>query len=548
MKPRTCVTPHGCFVYGIHQPAFSAANLRVADAVQPLGAFVNGEVCDNQRNFPVADVEEAAADWVFEIPNAFPFRGTTYVGRAWADRTAQNPAANFLPQAAAVSMTEFLAEFAGGDRRKLRKAFCRLPEPVLLALAVTSTDSRDLVELARLACEFVYDSRSRKKPQGLRWEQDSRGRVRPMIRQHDLFEVVANNRHLPDAYKEAMVLRPGAQGQSEIVGEWRTPATHVFEYLRRNSYIPWGHYAANMADDAVRYRAADLLPADMAGLRHLYCQRTYVRLAALLGVELPGRRQTLSTAALEQLRRHVLAALAARPAAPALQFDATLWGWNYGFDFAPSGYRLHASHQQIHQQYAMLPATVTAFRSDGAGDSSGEMASYGCGDLIAAFIDDYRRAYGSDFFDDYVRAIRTNQRLDNDRQRDCSLIVYEDRHVMLFVPKAQTSQWELQLMTMGPVGNILEADIEVRAAIDHGLLIAIRILAGLGAAMVTTIEYPKRFTAGNNGQKLLYSLLPRLPQSPGAFSEAQLRFVMGHYPEDFASACRAKFESFPEPR
>jgi hypothetical protein len=51
---------------------------------------------------------------------------------------------------------------------------------------------------------------------------------------------VANNPCLPDLYKEVMVLRPGVQGQSEIVGEWRTGGSRVFEYLRRNSYIPWG--------------------------------------------------------------------------------------------------------------------------------------------------------------------------------------------------------------------------------------------------------------------------------------------------------------------
>ena len=71
-----------------------------------------------------------------------------------------------------------------------------------------------------------------------------------------------------------MVLRPGAQGGSEIVGEWpQDGQTHVFEYLRRNSYIAGGHFAANMADDAVRYSIDTLSAADMKGLRHLYYQR-----------------------------------------------------------------------------------------------------------------------------------------------------------------------------------------------------------------------------------------------------------------------------------
>ncbi|MEJ2477229.1 MAG: hypothetical protein P8Y40_06970, partial [Desulfobacterales bacterium] len=50
----------------------------------------------------------------------------------------------------------------------------------------------------------------------------------------------------------------------------------------------------------------------------------------------------------------------------------------------------------------------------------------------------------------------------------------------------------------------------------------------------------KRFDAVHTDQHLLYALLPRLPESPGAFSEAQLRWINGHYPEDFAAACRRR--------
>jgi hypothetical protein len=57
--------------------------------------------------------------------------------------------------------------------------------------------------------------------------------------------------------------------------------------------------------------------------------------------------------------------------------------------------------------------------------------------------------------------------------------------------------------------------------------------------MITNIEYSKRFDAPDKDQRLLYPFLPRLPESPGAFSEAQLRWIKGHYPEDFAAACRA---------
>ena len=97
----------------------------------------------------------------------------------------------------------------------------------------------------------------------------------------------------------------------------------------------------------------------------------------------------------------------------------------------------------------------------------------------------------------------------------------------------------MQLVPTRPLGNILEADLATRRALDEGMLIAMRILTGLGARMITSIEYPKRFGATTD-QRLLYSFLPKLPYAPGAFSEAQLRFICGHYPEDFARACRMK--------
>jgi hypothetical protein len=60
----------------------------------------------------------------------------------------------------------------------------------------------------------------------------------------------------------------------------------------------------------------------------------------------------------------------------------------------------------------------------------------------------------------------------------------------------------------------------------------------LGARLVSSIEYSSRITANPTGQRLLYALLPKLPYSMGAFSEAQLRWVNGHFPEDFSAACR----------
>ncbi|MGD2272957.1 MAG: hypothetical protein PVI06_21345, partial [Desulfobacterales bacterium] len=103
-----------------------------------------------------------------------------------------------------------------------------------------------------------------------------------------------------------------------------------------------------------------------------------------------------------------------------------------------------------------------------------------------------------------------------------------------------TSQWELQVMTLKPMGNILETDMITRQSLDHAMLISIRILASLGAKLLTTIEYSKRFDSTDTDQRLLYAFLPKLPQSPGAFSETQLRWINNHYPEDFAAACRAR--------
>ncbi|MFA6499638.1 MAG: hypothetical protein WCV64_09965, partial [Desulfurivibrionaceae bacterium] len=213
------------------------------------------------------------------------------------------------------------------------------------------------------------------------------------------------------------------------------------------------------------------------------------------------------------------------------------WGWNYGFDFSASGYRLHASHQQIHQQFAMLPQTVSAWYH--GGEAAPEpVLSYACGDLVAEFCERYKEETGCDFFNAYLRAIRNNRRMDGRENENTSLIVYEDDGVMLFVPKAQTSQWELQIMPLGEVGNILEADGAIRASLDRVLLIAQKILARMGARLVSSIEYSSRITAKPTGQRLLYALLPKLPYSMGAFSEAQLRWVNGHFPEDFAAACR----------
>ena len=128
--------------------------------------------------------------------------------------------------------------------------------------------------------------------------------------------------------------------------------------------------------------------------------------------------------------------------------------------------------------------------------------------------------------------------MDENAAGEQSLVVFEDERVMLFVPKAQTSQWELQLMPKVPAGNIFEAGPALRQSLDLAILTAVKTLGAMGARMITSIEYNKPIDEGNDGQRLLVAFMPRLPESPGAFSEAQLRFINGHYPEDFALACR----------
>lgn len=523
------VTPQG-FRIGIHKPSYIVPNLRGQSHVCSLGEITHGKLHDNQQNFPDGEVVEQGARWIYEIANPLSFRGATYIDSVWAEAKAAHPESIVISPAVECSLQKVLADYLEPD--KIEQVLAALPRPLLYDLAANSTDADELVTLAENCCRMSYDQNG--APTGLVYKKDG-GRVQADIDDFELFETVANNPHLPDVYKQVMVLRPGVQGASEIVGDFQENTTHVFEYLRRNSYIPWGHFAANMADDAIRYRTSDLNFTDMQGLRRLYYQRSYVTLAAQLGIEIDIQARGLTEQELEQLRLDICLTLHNNSEAT---HPATLWGWNFGYGFSGSGYRLHASHQMIHQQYAMVPETVTTL--DG-----GEMPSYGCGDQVADTVAGYQQEYERDFFTDYLAAIHNNQRMDG-RDLPASLVVYEDSSILLFAPKAQMSQWELQLMVIAdrdeqPVGNIIEADSAVRPAIDSGILMAQHIYAGLGAQMVTSIEYPKRIGVAG-GQRLLYSFLPKLPWSMGAFSEAQQRYICGHFPEDFARACRTQVE------
>lgn len=533
MRLRTCVLPSGHFIYGVHKPSFDVDNFREDDFIDFLGRFTDGRLKQNIDNFPAGTVTEPEADTIYEIPNPFDFRGTTYISKSWADKKAHNPELINLPEPEKVSFASFLEKWFAHEphlKKNRELLFESLPEPLLLALAKTGTDPEDLIALAKISCEFSFNSNGF-NPAGLIYQRHKDGKETPLIKNHDLFETLANNRHLPAAYKEVMVLRPGAQGKSEIVGEAKEDTTHVFEYLRRNSYIPWGHYAANMAHDSIRYHIGELTQADMYGMRHLYYQRTYTRLARQLDIPVCVTRKSFSIAQLESLRKKILNKRSQNQKTDFPFFNCTLWGWNYGFDFSPTKYRLHASHQQIHQQFALIPSMVDSQ------NGPGQIGSFACGDMIAEFIRHFHKQTGEHFFECYIKAIRNNRRIDN-TQNESSLIIYEDKHVMVFVPKAQTSQWEIQLMCIDPIGNILEADTPLRNSLDQAILMIMKILSNMGAKMVTTIEYAKRIDSTDSDQRLIYAFLPKIPQSPGSFSEAQLRWINGHYPEDFALTCR----------
>ena len=527
---RTCVSPTGRFRVGCHQPAFEVDNLRKNDFICRLGDLADGTPVWNHANFPKGNVREPAADTIYEIANPLPFRGTTFINSAWADPKTGDPEKLRIPRPDACSFFASLENQSRvlSDEEKIQLLEA-LPHPLKIALAQASTDPEELCALARHACILLSDPGTR-FPSGMGFRQGNQGTPAPDVRVPDLFEVLVNNPHLPDPYKEAMVLRPGIQGNSEIIGEYTGRSTHVFEYLRRNSYIPWGHFASNMAHDRIRYRVRDLTVDDIQGLRHLYYQRVFIRVARQLKLPVPAYDGGLSESELETLRQRITQALDSGRGQE-LDFNGALWGWNFGFGFAQSGHRLHASHQMIHQQNALIPRQVY--------DSNRHpMPAFACGDLVADFIRAYAAAHDKPFFDAYIQAIRCNRRMDGSSRGEDSLIIHEDDHVMLFVPKAQVSEWELQVMTRKPVPHVLSADTAVRNSLDCGILRAMKVLEKLGADMITSIELSGRFDDTYSGQHLIYSFIPRLPYAPQTFSEAQLRWISGAYPEDVAQACR----------
>ena len=241
--PRTCVSPAGTFVYGIHKPAYKVINLREKDYITLLGHIGGETVVDNKVNFPTDDVNIDNADWVFEVSNPFPFMGATFILKSSADRHVEdaNPFRfNHERECTLLRLDDFLEQVDEND-------------PFFVSMGRTSTDPDLLIELANMSCRFEFDPDTG-DPVGIQYKKTEEGRLSQAITNRHLFEIVSNNPFLPDPYKQAMVLIPGIQGTNKIVGEYKeSPGTHIWEYLRDNSYIPWGHYASNMAHDAIRY-------------------------------------------------------------------------------------------------------------------------------------------------------------------------------------------------------------------------------------------------------------------------------------------------------
>jgi hypothetical protein len=63
--PRSCVSPDGHFIVGVHCPEFSVKNLRAGSYIQPLGQLKDGTVIDNRANFPGNDLYEPGADTIY---------------------------------------------------------------------------------------------------------------------------------------------------------------------------------------------------------------------------------------------------------------------------------------------------------------------------------------------------------------------------------------------------------------------------------------------------------------------------------------------------
>jgi len=95
---KTCVGVDAKFIVGVHKPEFKVLNFRDNDCLTSLGQLKDGTIIDNSINFPKGDLFEPNADIIYEIANAFPFRGTTYINSAWADIKADHSIKIHIPK------------------------------------------------------------------------------------------------------------------------------------------------------------------------------------------------------------------------------------------------------------------------------------------------------------------------------------------------------------------------------------------------------------------------------------------------------------------
>ena len=193
-----------------------------------------------------------------------------------------------------------------------------------------------------------------------------------------------------------------------------------------------------------------------------------------------------------------------------------------------------------------MPSRVFATEDEENELSQSTISTYTEGDLVAQFAKEYKDKTDHEFFETYLRAIQNNRRMDGRVDKDRDLIFYQDENIMAFVPKAQRSQGEIQIMTKERCGNIIETNTKERNSLDRAILIVMKVLENLGAEMITAWEMSKRFDNPDRDQRLLYSFIPKHPQSPGGFSEWQRRWIINHYPEDFARACREVVQNITE--
>ena len=206
---RSCVGKDAKFIVGIHKPKFEIKNLRNNDYLESLGQLEDGTTVDNSVNFPKEDLYEPGADIIYEIANAFPFRGTTYINSAWADIKAGHPEKIRIAAPEPCSLLQNFKKMGGDNNRELKdknSILDILPHALLIALAQASTDPEELMILAQKSCNILFDPKNQnlsKIPVGIGYKKEKSGKTTPDIYDHELFEVLVNNRYLPDNYKNA---------------------------------------------------------------------------------------------------------------------------------------------------------------------------------------------------------------------------------------------------------------------------------------------------------------------------------------------------------